>query len=126
MLSPGEVIHICVSTTPEPKYKFLICIDFADGFYLYISTDPGRNTGSSVPILRRELPALAYDSHVGLEVMAMDRNQVSEALEQDERAGKKGSIDASAADRIIQGARRYKVMPRWHKRRIDEALSQVK
>lgn len=65
-MDTGDIVHhFCLFTTPEPKWKFLICIDPDRGLFLWINSKPSTlKPEANVSVSEDELSFLAYQSYI--------------------------------------------------------------
>jgi hypothetical protein len=65
MLSPGDVIHVfCIFITPQ-KHKYAVCVCQNTKLFFFINTEPRRSRpGVQLPVTKRDLPFLQWDSYI--------------------------------------------------------------
>lgn len=81
MLTTGQVLWVFDRTTEPQKFKMMVCISAADGWFLRINSSG--KFRPAVPIDVGRNPWLHHDSHVECNLLMLDEFEIEDSLRND-------------------------------------------
>lgn len=117
-MRPGDVFHLYLDRVGH--YKYVICIDPEDNYFLFISTNPPYSEETTVEVDPREIHCLSYPSFIDTSHLKRI-GQVRESFERDTSIYRE-NIRAGVRARIKRSVESHDVMAPWEKQKVLDNL----